>query len=39
MDSSRRVWQLSGGPGRRSYADLLLAYHVALVGPGDAGPW
>jgi hypothetical protein len=34
-----RIWQLSAGPSLRSYADLLLAYQVALVGPGDAGPW
>lgn len=33
------IWQLSAGPNLRSYADLLLAYRVALVGPGDAGSW
>lgn len=32
----RPIWQLSAGPGLRSYAELLLTYQVALVGPGDA---
>lgn len=36
---SRSVWQISGGPASRSYADVFLEYGVALVGPGDAGPW
>ena len=33
------VWQISGGPASRSYADVFLKYGVALIGPGDAGPW
>ncbi|MEW6742540.1 MAG: hypothetical protein AB1486_07260 [Planctomycetota bacterium] len=36
---SRAVWQVSGGPASRSYADVLLRHGVSLVGPGDAGPW
>jgi len=35
----RNVWQVSGGPGSRPYADVFLKYGVALIGPGDAGPW
>lgn len=37
--TSRTVWQVSGGPNSRSYVDLLLKYGVALIGPGDIGPW
>jgi len=33
------VWQVSAGPASRTYADVLLKCGVALVGPGDAGPW
>jgi len=33
------VWQISGGPGSREYADVFLRHGVALIGPGDAGPW
>ena len=33
------VWQISGGPASRAYADVFLSYGVALIGPGDAGPW
>jgi len=33
------VWQVSAGPAARSYADVLLKHGVALIGPGDAGPW
>jgi len=36
---ARGVWQISGGPSARDYADVLLRHGVALVGPGDAGPW
>jgi hypothetical protein len=36
---SAGVWQISGGPVSRSYADLFLKHGVALIGPGDAGPW
>ena len=35
----RAVWQISAGPTSRSYADLFLKHGVALIGPGDAGPW
>lgn len=33
------IWQISAGPASRSYVDVFLKYGVALVGPGDAGPW
>lgn len=33
------IWQISAGPASRSYADVFLRYGVALIGPGDAGPW
>jgi hypothetical protein len=33
------LWQISGGPAGRGYADLLIRHGVALLGPGDAGPW
>lgn len=33
------VWQVSGGPATRSYADEFIRHGVALIGPGDAGPW
>lgn len=36
---NRSVWQISGGPTDRSYADVFLKYGVALIGPGDAGAW
>lgn len=35
----RAVWQVSAGPASRSYAEVFLKHGVALVGPGDAGPW
>jgi hypothetical protein len=35
----RAVWQISGGPSSRSYAEVFLKHGVALIGPGDAGPW
>ena len=37
--STQAIWQVSAGPTARSYADVFLAHNVALVGPGDAGPW
>ena len=37
--SSHAVWQVSGGPGSRAYAEVFLRHGVALIGPGDAGPW
>lgn len=36
---SRPVWQISGGPPSRSYAEIFQRHGVALIGPGDAGPW
>jgi hypothetical protein len=39
MASERTVWQISGGPASRSYADVFLRHGVGLIGPGDSGPW
>lgn len=36
---ARALWQISGGPASRSYAAVFLRHGVALIGPGDAGPW
>jgi len=33
------VWQVSGGPLDRPYAELFLESGVALIGPGHDGPW
>jgi len=33
------IWQISGGPASRTYAEVFLKYGVGLIGPGDAGPW
>ena len=33
------VWQVSGGPADRPYADVFLKNGVALIGPGEDGPW
>src|SRR5260370_20264875 len=33
------VWQVSAGPVARSYANVFFKHGVALIGPGDAGPW
>lgn len=33
------VWQVSGGPVDRPYAQVFLDYGVALIGPGHDGPW
>lgn len=38
-DASPAVWQVSGGPASRSYADVFLRHGVALIGPGDGGAW
>jgi hypothetical protein len=38
-DISRAVWQISGGPASRAYGEVFLRHGVALIGPGDAGPW
>ena len=37
--NERTVWQVSAGSSDRSYADKFLKYGVALIGPGDTGPW
>src|SRR5690348_6854282 len=34
-----RVWQIAAGDQRRSYPEIFLRYGVALIGPGDPGPW
>jgi len=36
---TRSAWQVSADPGSRSYANVFLGHGVALIGPGDAGPW
>src|SRR5258705_5525416 len=33
------VWQVSAGPTRRRYSDVLLRNGVALIAPGNTGPW
>ena len=33
------IWQVSAGPTDRSYADQFVNHGVALIGPGDTGPW
>lgn len=33
------VWQISSGPRSGPYAETFLRYGVALIGPGDTGPW
>jgi hypothetical protein len=38
-DPAFAVWQISGGPTSRAYAEVFLRHGVALIGPGDAGPW
>ena len=37
--STPAVWQLTTGLPSGSYADVLVGHGVALVGPGDSGPW
>lgn len=37
--NEQTIWQVSGGPSDRSYADQFLKYGVALIGPGDPGGW
>ena len=39
IKSRRAVWQISGGLPGRDYADFLLKHGLALLGPGDEGPW
>jgi hypothetical protein len=33
---TRAVWQISGGPASRAYAEVFLRHGAALIGPGDA---
>ncbi len=33
------IWQVSAGSTDRSYADVFVNNGVALIGPGDSGPW
>lgn len=37
--SPHAVWQISGGPASRTFAEIFLKHGVSLIGPGDAGPW
>jgi len=39
MEPERTIWQISGGPASRSYANVFVRHAVGLIGPGDAGPW
>src|SRR4051812_20840135 len=39
MPTDCAIWQISGGPATRSYANLFVRHGVALLGPGDAGRW
>ena len=39
IQPQRTIWQISGGPSTRSYADVFLKCGVGLIGPGDAGEW
>ena len=39
MANERNIWQISGGPTSRPYADVFLRHGVGLIGPGDMGPW
>jgi len=39
MNKRYSIWQILAGSSHRSYADQFIDYGVALMGPGDAGPW
>ncbi len=39
MDAPANIWQIAGGPGDRSYAEVFLRYDVGLIGSGDQGAW
>ena len=39
MANERNIWQISGGPPDRPYADVFLRHGVGLIGPGDPGSW
>jgi len=36
---TRAVWQISSGPASRLHPEVFLKHDVALIAPGDAGPW
>lgn len=39
MVDGRPVWQVAGGGWDRDFSDQFLKHGVALIGPGDSGPW
>lgn len=39
MASGRTVWQIAAGDKSRDYGQVFLDYGVALIGPGNPGPW
>lgn len=39
MHHQRAVWQIAAGNAARDYTGEFLTSGVALIGPGDAGPW
>jgi hypothetical protein len=39
MAFQRTIWQITGGPATRTYADVFLRHGVGLIGPGDPGQW
>ena len=39
MGQKRNVYQVSSGTWSRAYAEVFLKHGVALIGPGDPGPW
>ena len=39
IPSDPAVWQVSGGPIDRPYGEVFLRHGVALIGPGEDGPW
>ena len=38
-ETPTQLWQLTGNPVGRPHVDTFLRYGVALIGPGDPGPW
>lgn len=39
LRTTRKIWQVSAGSSDQSYARQFLEHGVALIGPGDTGPW
>lgn len=39
ISAPRAVWQIAAGPSSRTCADVFTQHEVALLAPGDAGPW